>query len=56
MKLNHFLQFFVSVCSLLVLIGCFVGLRRLLYEEEENKCAMTYMFSYPQFIVRFYTV
>ena len=50
MYLRHLLELCGGV---LVLIGCFVGCRRLLYEIEENKCEMTYMYSYPQFIVSF---
>lgn len=37
--------------SLIAAIGFFYGLLLFLSDYEENKCEMTYMFQYPQFVV-----
>lgn len=39
------------VFSLIVTLLYFVGLLSFINDHEENKCEMTYMFEYPQFVV-----
>jgi hypothetical protein len=39
------------IFSLFITIAYFVGLLVFINDHEENKCEMTYMFEFPQFVV-----
>lgn len=41
------------IAGSLFFLAFIIGIHRFVYELEDNKCEMTYMFEYPQYIVCF---